>query len=242
MPAPAWLVLAERCHRPAPGMTTTLGRLLGTLGRCYGKPPEPVTRDPFQMILWEQVGYLVTDAQRKVAFDALRTEVGLSADAIAAASDGTLHRIARLGGHVAADSRGNRLRQSAELVLRRWNGDLGAALRLPVPQARKALSEFSGIGEPGADKILVFAGKARLLPLDSNGLRVLGRVGLIVEHKDYRKTYRGAQQVLAPSLPKSYDALIAAHQLLRQHGQVLCKTNAPACHTCPVRPSCKYAS
>jgi len=178
-------------------MTTTLGRLLGTLGRCYGKPPEPVTRDPFQMILWEQVGYLVTDAQRKVAFDALRTEAGLSADAIAAASDGTLHRIARLGGHMAADSRGNRLRQSAELVLRRWNGDLGAALRLPVPQARKALAEFSGIGEPGADKILVFAGKARLLPLDSNGLRVLGRVGLIVEHKDYRKTYRGAQQVLA---------------------------------------------
>lgn len=164
-------------------MTTTLGRVLGTLRRCYGKPPNPVTRDPFQMILWEQVGYLVADAQRKVAF-----------------------------------------------------------LQLPLPQARRALMEFVGIGEPGADKILVFNGKTRALPLDSNGLRVLGRIGLIVEEKDYRRTYRNAQAVLAPSLPKGHDALIAAHQLLRQHGQVLCKTNAPLCHTCPLRPSCRYAS
>lgn len=223
-------------------MTTTLGRVLGTLRRCYGKPPNPVTRDPFQMIVWEQVGYLVTDAQRKVAFDALGTEVGFSPHAIAAASDATLRRIAQLGGHMAADSRGNRMRQSAELVLRRWDGDLRNALQLPLPQARKALMEFVGIGEPGADKILVFNGKTRALPLDSNGLRVLGRIGLIVEEKDYRRTYRNAQAVLAPSLPKGHDALIAAHQLLRQHGQVLCKTNAPLCHTCPLRPACRYAS
>lgn len=221
---------------------TTLGWVLATLRRCHGTPPNPVTRDPFQMILWEAVGYLVTDAQRKVAFDALRTEVGLTPDAIAAASDGTLQRIARLGGHMAADARGNRMHQSAELVLRRWDGDLRNALRLPLPQARKALMEFVGFGEPGADKILVFNGKARALPLDSNGLRVLGRIGLIVEDKDYRKTYRNAQAGLAPSLPKGHDALIAAYQLLRQHGQVLCKANAPMCHTCPVQPSCKYAS
>ena len=220
----------------------TLGRVLATLRRCYGKPPDPPTRDPFQMVLWEQVGYLVADAQRKMAFDALGAEVGFSPEAIAAAPDRTLHRIARLGGHMAADSRSNRLRQTAELVLQRWNGDLRNALRLPLPQARKALMEFAGIGEPGADKILVYDAKARALPLDSNGLRVLGRIGLIVEEKDYRKTYRNAQAVLAPSLPRNTSALIEAHQLLRQHGQVLCKTNAPSCHLCPVRLSCKFAS
>jgi endonuclease-3 len=222
--------------------TLSLGRLLAALRRCYGTPPQPVTADPFHMILWEQVGYLVSDAQRKVAFDALRSQVGLSPEAIASASEGTLGRIARLGGATAADERGTRMRRTAELVVRRWNGDLGAALRLPVPEARKALTEFAGIGEPGADKILVFAGTARVLPLDSNGLRVLGRVGLIALEKDYRKTYRNAQARLAPSLPKTPGALIAAHQLLRQHGQTLCKTNAPACHVCPVRPSCAYAS
>ena len=220
----------------------SLGRLLATLRRCYGAPPRPVTTDPFGMILWEQVAYLVPDAQRKAAYDALRTRVGLEPGAIADAADDTLRAVARLGGAMAAAERGARLKRSAELVVRKWNGDLNAALELPLPQARKALTEFTGIGEPGADKILAFAGKARLLPLDSNGLRVLGRVGLIVEGKDYRKTYRGAQQALAPSLPRTRDGLIAAYQLLRQHGQTLCKTNGPACHVCPVRPSCRYAS
>ena len=58
--------------------TPALGRVLAILRRCYGKPPNPPTRDPFQMILWEQIGYLVADAQRRLAFDALRAEVGLS--------------------------------------------------------------------------------------------------------------------------------------------------------------------
>ncbi|HKV50277.1 MAG TPA: hypothetical protein VJO52_03675 [Gemmatimonadaceae bacterium] len=219
---------------------TTLGRILATLRRFYGAPARPVTRDPFRLVLWEQVGYLATDAQRKVAYDALQARVGLAPADIAAAPHATLRAVTRLGGAIAADVRANRLRQSAELVLRKWNGDLGQALRVPYPQARKAMAEFAMIGEPGADKILVFAGKARRLPLDSNGLRVLSRIGLITADKNYSRMYRRAQEVLAPSLPKGDDALIAAYELLRRHGQELCKTNAPACHLCPVRPSCAY--
>lgn len=220
----------------------TLGRILSALRRFYGAPPRAPIRDPFHLILWEQVGYLAADAQRKAAFDALRAQVGLAPARIAAAPHATLQAVARLGGAIAADVRANRLRQSAELVLRRWDGDLREALRLPYPQARKAMAEFAMIGEPGADKILVLAGKARLLPLDSNGLRVLSRIGLIGADTNYGRMYRRAQEVLAPSLPKGHDALIAAHQLLRRHGQELCKTNAPACHLCPVRASCAYAS
>jgi endonuclease-3 len=220
----------------------TLPRILAALRRFYGAPARATIRDPFRLILWEQVGYLATDAQRKVAFDALRNQVGLEPADIAAAPHATLRAVTRLGGAIAADVRANRLRQSAELVLRKWNGDLGEALRLPYPKARKAMAEFAMIGEPGADKILVFAGTARLLPLDSNGLRVLNRIGLISADKNYSRMYRRAQEVLAPSLPKRQDALIAGHQLLRRHGQELCKTNAPACHLCPVRPSCAYVA
>lgn len=222
--------------------TRTLARILATLRRFYGAPAHPAIRDPFHLVLWEQVGYMASDPKRQVAFDALRTRVGLAPDDIAHASHATLQTITRLGGAIAADLRATRLHQSAELVLRRWNGDLREALRLPYREARKAVAEFAMIGEPGADKILVIAGKARLLPLDSNGLRVLSRIGLIDADKNYSRMYRRAQEALAPSLPKGHDALIAAHQLLRRHGQELCKTNEPACHLCPVRPSCAYGS
>jgi endonuclease III len=220
----------------------TLRSTLAALKRFYGKPASPVGRDPFRLILWEQVAYLVSDVQRRQAFRALQARVGLTPGAILGASAAELRAIARLGGPIAAPVRAARLRQSAELVLGRWDGDLRAALRLPVDQARKALAQFAMIGEPGADKILVFTRTARLLPLDSNGLRVLQRLGFTTEARDYRASYRRAQETLAPQLPRDFAGLIAAYYLLRQHGQELCRRSAPDCPRCPLRTQCPSAT
>lgn len=216
----------------------TLRSVITALRRRYGKPPAPISRDPFQLILWEQVAYLVPDRQRRRAYTALRAEVGLAPPDIVKASDTKLEAIARLGGPIAVRSRAARMRESAELTLGRWSGDLRVVLRLPAAEARRALAQFPMIGEPGADKILVIAQRQRLLPLDSNGLRVLSRVGLISEAKDYRTTYRRAQETLAGSLPANYDWLLTAYALLRQHGQELCRRSAPICSRCPVRLRC----
>jgi endonuclease III len=223
-------------------MPVSLRRVLTTLGRHYGAPQRPISRDPFKLILWEQVAYLVPDAQRRRAFAALRSQVGLTPRAILAASDARLRAITRLGGPIAVALRATRMRQSAERAVGRWDGDLRTALRLSIPKARKALAEFAMIGEPGADRILVIAKRTRLLPLDSNGLRVLWRLGLTNEEKDYRTTYRRAQEVLAPALPKDFDALIAAYSLLRLHGQKLCRRSEPQCLRCPLCKDCVFGS
>lgn len=215
---------------------------MATLRRHYGRPSPPVSRDPFQLILWEQVAYLVSDDQRRRAFAALRREVGLRPGAILAAPNAKLEAITRLGGPIAARVRASRLRESAELVVGKWDGDLRSALRLPVAKARRALAQFAMIGEPGADKILVLTNSVRLLPLDSNGLRVVLRLGLTPEAKDYRSTYRRAQEVLAPALGKGSDWLIAAYSLLRLHGQELCRRRAPACAHCPLGSVCPVGS
>lgn len=219
---------------PHPSLASTLR----ILRHYYGKPPAPISTDPFRLILWEQVAYLVPEARRREAYAALRSTVGLTPAAILGAPTNTLHAITRLGGAIAAPIRAARLRHSAELVLGHWKGDLKRALRLPLPQARRALAAFPMIGEPGADKILVFTGTARLLPLDSNGLRVLQRLGLVKEVRDYRTAYRGAQAALTPRLPRTRDALIGAYYLLREHGQTLCRRSAPRCSECPLRPGC----
>ncbi len=216
----------------------TLRSVVTTLRRHYGKPLPPASRDPFHLILWEQVAYLVTDVQRRRAFSALRAEIGFEPLGILAATSSKLERIARLGGPIAVRVRASRLRDSAERVLDRWDGDLRAALRLPLPQARRALAQFPMIGEPGADKILAFTKSARLLPLDSNALRVLGRLGLTPAAKDYRTTYRRAQETLAPVIPRDHNWLISAYSLLRLHGQELCRRSAPACSRCPLRVRC----
>jgi endonuclease-3 related protein len=97
------------------------------------------------------------------------------------------------------------------------------------------------IGEPGADKILVATGHARLLPLDSNGLRVLERLQLAPGGRDYRSAYRRAQDAVAPQLPRQTAALLAAYSLLRLHGQRLCRRSRPICSECPLRLRCPSA-
>jgi endonuclease III len=37
------------------------------------------------------------------------------------------------------------------------------------------------------------------------------------------------QDAIREQLPRDYDSLIRAHQLLRQHGQELCKRSKPKC-------------
>ena len=216
----------------------SLREVITALRRHQGKPAPPISRNPFHLILWEQVGYLAPDAQRRKAFTALRTEVGLDPPAILAAATETLERIAGMGGSIAVSARASRLRQSAERVIDRWGGDLRTVLKLPYQDARRALSDFPMIGEPGADKILAITKRAWLVPLDSNALRVLRRLRITSEGKDYRSTYRRAQETLAPTIPHDNAWLLAASELLRRHGQTLCRRSVPVCSRCPLALRC----
>ena len=46
--------------------------------------------------------------------------------------------------------------------------------------------------------------------------------------------------VIDEQLPRDCDSLIRPHQLLRQHGQKLCKRSKPRCVECPLRNLCTY--
>jgi endonuclease-3 len=90
--------------------------------------------------------------------------------------------------------------------------------------------------------ILMFCGMAQGLPLESNGLRVLTRVGYGRSQKNYGATYRSVQEAIAPELPRGAAQLSEAHLLLRQHGKTLCKTNGPLCHECPAESLCAFVT
>ncbi|PYO88403.1 MAG: hypothetical protein DMD66_07720 [Gemmatimonadetes bacterium] len=75
----------------------SLRPVVTALRRRYGKPAPKVSRNPFHLVLWEQVGYLVPDTQRRRAYTALRKEVGLGPAAILGASAKRLEQITRLG-------------------------------------------------------------------------------------------------------------------------------------------------
>jgi endonuclease III len=133
-----------------------------------------------------------------------------------------------------------RWQEIARITLSQFDGDLDQILNLPYAQAKKALKQFPNIGDPGAEKILMFCGASPGLPLEWNGLRVLTRVGYGRWQKNYGAAYRSVQEALKPELPRKAEAIAQAHLLLRQHGKEICRDKSPQCYACPVKELCAY--
>jgi endonuclease-3 len=216
-----------------------LPKIISQLTAHYGQPEPPITTDPFELILLENVAYLVSDERRAEAFKTLRQHAGTKPHEILAASHDDILQATNLGG-MHPEQRVSRLKEIALIAMNEFDGDLKKVLKLPLPKAKQALRKFSSIGEPSAEKILLFTRAYPVLGLDSNGLRALVRLGFGEEKKNYTATYRSAQEAIKDQLKGNYDWLISTHILLRQHGKELCKTNAPLCEKCPVRKSCGY--
>ncbi len=216
-----------------------LPQVIERLGAFYGEPDPPDITDPWEMIIWENVAYLVDDARRQIAMDALRHGIGISPEQILAVTPAQLLKKATIRGMVPEQSV-EKLRRSAEIALDEFSGDLRPILKLPLAQAKKALKRFPAIGDPGAEKILLFCRVFPILALESNGLRVLVRLGFGEEKPNYSTTYRLVQEAIEGEVVKEYSWLIKAHQLLRCHGQDLCRRSKPQCKKCPLMKECPW--
>jgi endonuclease-3 len=215
-----------------------LPQLIEALAAHYGKPAPPEVTDPWTLIVWENVAYLVDDERRQQAMTELREKVGMSPEEILAAKPDRLIKSGVRG--IVPEQSAQKLRRSAEIALEHFGGDLRPILKQPLAKAKKSLKRFPAIGDPGAEKILLFCQAYPILALESNGLRVLIRLGFGVETPNYSATYRSVQAAIEPETIKEFPWLIRAHQLLRQHGQELCRRSRPSCPKCPVNKQCPW--
>jgi endonuclease-3 len=76
----------------------------------------------------------------------------------------TLLKLATLGG-MRPQVRVFRWQEIARITMSQFDGDLSQILKLPYSEAKKALKQFPNIGDPGAEKILMYCGAAPGLPL-----------------------------------------------------------------------------
>jgi endonuclease III len=200
---------------------TDLAGLLDRLEAAAG-PPEPVpSSDAWELVLAENVGYLVDDQRRWRALAELRASVGLAPEHILSAPEQVLRGI--VAGPQPAE-RVERLRRCAELAI------AGAPWRA-----------FPGIGAPGLDRIDLFTGARAVLALDASGMRVLTRLGYGEVSRSYATSYRRVQAAASAQLADSAPALQRAYQLLRRHGQATCRRKDPACADCPIADACPSA-
>jgi endonuclease-3 len=136
-----------------------------------------------------------------------------------------------------------RWRTIAQIVQADCAGDLAVALRaLPHAKARALLKRFPTIGDPGADKILLFAGLAATPSLESNGLRAMARMGLFTEQIDYTRSYRAGIAAMTEQGRADAAWLVDAYLRLRDLGKTLCRRGEPLCPACPLADACPKVS
>lgn len=225
-----------------------LAEVITALRRAYGRQAAPPVTRPFELVLYENASYLVDDERRERVWRALRDEVGVTPEEILRCPASRLARVIKDGGML-PPMRAEKLRKAARIACERFGGDLDAFIarardgQVSIVEARRGLKRFPGFGDPGADKALLFARVQRTLGLDSNGLRAIVRLGFCTEGRSYAATYRSAREAVEPEIARrSFDWLIAVHQLLRRHGQALCRNRAPLCDRCPLVRLCPFGA
>jgi len=227
-----------------------LQRVLNALEKHYGQQEAVGPSDPYEMILFVSCGYPATDTSCAKGYDALKREIGTKPSEILAAPKAKLAKLMRLGG-IVPELRAQRLRDIAALVNEEFGGDLKWSLEKllqddtggaekGIRHAKKALKEFPVIGEPGADKILLFARLIPLAAVPSACVAVPQRILFGAENKNYAAGYRAAQEAIAAEVPEKFEARQRAYLLLKRHGQEICKRTNPKCEVCPVSSQCFY--
>lgn len=218
----------------------TIPALLDALEKFYGPQNAFFPTDPYEFLVWWYCGYPASDAACAKGWEKLTKEVGIAPEQLLKAKPAKLAAAIKPGGMV-PELRAERLKELAMRVQDEYGGDLRAALAaVPVAKARKLLKQFHSIADPGADRILLFAGVVPIAAVPSNCVHVLDRILQGRENKNYATSYREAQRAIATEVPEKFDARTRAYLLLKRHGQELCKRTNPKCDQCPISRHCAY--
>jgi endonuclease III len=227
-----------------------LNEILDVLEKMYGPQHAAGPTDPYEMIVYLNCGYPASDASCAKGFDALKREVGLTPKEILAAPKAKLVKLLRFGG-IVPELRADRLKEIARKVKAEFGGDLKFELKERLREskqqtdksirgAKKVLQQFPVIGEPSAEKILLFSKLAPLTAVPSAFVEVPARLWFGKAGKSYAADYRAAREALNSGLPQTFEARQRAYLLLKKHGQVTCKRSHPKCEICPLTGQCAY--
>lgn len=224
-----------------PQSRLTLNEILNRLEKFYGAQEPSFPVEPYEFLVWWYCGYPASDAACTKGWNSLTREVGMDPGKLLKANPDKLAAAIKPGGML-PELRAEHLQELAFRVENECGGDLRVALAGPAAKARKFLKSFHGIADPGADRILLFAGISPIAAVPSNCVGVLLRILKKHAGDNYPAMYREEQRIIASELPQTFDGRARAYLLLKRHGQQLCKRTNPKCEECPLRPHCAYAA
>ena len=125
-------------------------------------------------------------------------------------------------------------------ILKRSLRDFGRATLDPLKtmsddDAMRYLTALPGVGVKTAKCVLMYSLKRRVLPVDTHGLRVARRLGLVPAQATRADVHWHLEQVVMP------DDRYAFHVNVIEHGRKVCLPLRPRCGMCPLSGACSHA-
>lgn len=145
--------------------------------------------------------------------------------------DDEMHEIIRPSGYYKAKTR--KLKEFAEFIISRCDGDLDRLFSLPIDEMREQLLSVWGIGEETADDIILYGAHKPSFVIDMYTKRLLGRLGFEIEGNSY-SVY---QQLFHEMLPHDTYLFNEYHALIDHHVARFCKKK-PLCDRCVLANDC----
>ena len=104
--------------------------------------------------------------------------------------------------------------------------------RTPTAKLREQLLSVHGVGPETADSILLYAANHPVFVVDAYTRRILQRHGLA----HGKESYEEIRRLFEKSLPKDPQLFNEFHALIVHTGKNYCRTRAPLCSQCALRP------
>jgi endonuclease-3 len=187
--------------------------------------------DPFRVLVVTVLSQSCTDIAALRAYRNLDKLIGVSAQELAQADVRCIQSAIRVAGLHRQKARA--LKQMAQLVSERYDGDLGAAIGGPLEEVRGRLQELPKIGPKTADVLLNVWGQPTI-SVDTHVNRVSKRLGFATPKAGYEEVRLGLMSLFSEEIYGSIPLLFMAH------GRRFCKAVRPLCPVCPVNGLCPY--
>jgi endonuclease III len=217
-----------------------IGDCLRRLRDFYGPLPKPPS-EPFAAYVWEVLGHGTTPVRRDAGFAAVKRLPALTPDALSRTPQGKLEAAVAHAGPM-RDERLRALRAGVDLFRRESN--LAAALGGPLSRALRAARRLPHLGQASSLRLLLFAGRHPVVPLDEPALRVARRLGYGGEaarsDAPAARVVRAVRRALATEIAGDLETARLASTYFTHHGLTTCTESAPHCAVCPLAAGCEW--
>lgn len=209
------------------------------LHRCYGPPGPFWEMDPVSQLVMGLIGGRTRGQVSAEVFLRLKRHFA-DWESLRDAPERQIHTL--IAPVTFAEVKAPRLKAAlGQLTAERGRLTLDFLAAMSVSASLAWLERLPGVGRKTAATVLNFSTLRKpVLVIDTHHLRVARRLGLVGR----RATIEQAYGLLAPLLPADWTAasIDIHHQLLKLHGQRLCRPRRPACGVCVLRDLCAFGS